>query len=206
MLKPIVQAACYAVAEALQRAVNSLLETDGELRNSMSALSGKSLRLEISDAGVSIDALFSPAGIALVLESESEPDILIRGTLASFATLPLRQSGESIDFDGIEVTGNLRLAQQIYRVCRTADIDYEEVLARRLGDIPARTICSAVRRAKANARKGDAKDRISEIMTHKLAYLPQRSRAEQFLDDVDTVVADVDRLELHIERLGGAGR
>ncbi len=205
VLTPLFQTACDAVGRAAEQAVNAMCRTDEDFSDALQALDRTDIRLEFTDLGISIEVQILADGIRVTRASDAQPDILVRGSFATFATLPLRQAQGSFEFDGIEMTGDLKRAQRVYRIYQSLDFDYEELLSQRIGDIPARTVCTAVRRLRDRAAGAAPGSTIAGAFKDRLALLPHRQRVDQFMDDVDTLAADVERLEQRVLRLGKEG-
>ena len=81
------------------------------------------------------------------------------------------------------------------------NFDYEEALARRIGDISARNVCNTFRWVKLKAQSWQVGPTVGEYMKSQAKVVPDRERVEQYKDDVDTLCADVERLEIRVERL-----
>ena len=95
------------------------------------------------------------------------------------------------------------MAQQVRRFFRDLDVDWEEGLATYLGDAPAHQIGRLVRGVRGwFAESRDAAGRnLAEYLTEERRDLPPRAELDAFLDDVDRLRSDADRLAARVTLL-----
>lgn len=192
--------ALLAVAED---AGNRLLRLDAYTLTRLGDLQGKVLALEIREPAVTVFVLPSEAGLRLRTQHHAAPDARVRGSLPALLTLVRTgRTGPERD-DGVEIAGDLELAQRFQRVLREIDIDWEEQLASAVGDIAAHRIGNAVRAARGWLRAAsDSLGRdAAEYLQEERRALPHPHEVAQFLRDVDVLRADVDRLEQRLRLL-----
>jgi len=82
-------------------------------------------------------------------------------------------------------------------------IDWEEVLAQNIGDIPAHQAGRLLRGSLdwIMSTRGKLREDIGEYLQEEVRLLPSRNEIEAFMDDVSKTRSDVDRLEARIQRL-----
>jgi ubiquinone biosynthesis protein UbiJ len=99
------------------------------------------------------------------------------------------------------------LGQKMQRILAGLDLDWEEPLARAFGDPLGHELARAARAAFAwqRAALNTAGLNTAEYLKEELRLLPARYEVEAFLDGVDSLRADLDRLEARIRRLPPAG-
>jgi ubiquinone biosynthesis protein UbiJ len=108
----------------------------------------------------------------------------------------------------VSVSGNPVLAQDFQRLLRLAWPDWEEELARLVGDVAAHQLGSAARTLFRWGRDAGATLRrdIAEFLTEESRDLPSRHEVEEFLDAVDALRSDAERAEVRLSRLEGRNR
>lgn len=190
------------IAGPVGRMLNGLIALDPDAEQRLAPLSGCRLRVRLTAPELTVDARFTPDGLALSApeDDDGEPEVTVTGRLDDLiATLrdPEHAAGR-LRFDG-----DPAIAQRIQRFFRELDVDWEEGLARFLGDIPAHQAGRLIRGI------GDwlhhsgeaARDSLVEYVTEERRELPTRPELEGFLDDVDRLRADTDRLAARVARL-----
>ena len=190
--------------EALERLLDGALELDPETRAALAGLSGKVVALDVAGAGA-IRLCIDGERIRIEPGDETrDADVTIRA--APFSLLRFAFGGERealILGDEVRLEGDIGLATQLQRIVARADIDFEEALARRLGDTPAHQLMRGARglgswmRDSGSAFLAD----VSEYLHFESAMAPRREEVERFVRDVDDLRDDAERLVARIARL-----
>ena len=188
-----------------QALFNRLLQYDPDTRQRLGALTGKVICLELRDSSLRLYVLPSAAGVELRGEHDGLVDVTIAGSAAVFSRL-MSDRGRAPVAGELQISGNIELGQQFQRIVRGLDIDAEEMLAQRLGDVPARQLGNIFRAARDGvAHAGATLERDAvEYLQEEARVLARREQIAAFLSGVDRVRADVDRLEQRIQRLLGS--
>ena len=185
---------------ALETALNGYLRLDSEQSEPrLVGLTGKSIAIRLS--GIDLTLYFCPThgGVRIRDHIEHEADVWIEGS--PFALVRLmrgeRATGEVI------MRGNIETATKFQALLQHVDIDWEEHLSHVLGDIGARQIGNQVRNSISWGRQtfDTLLQNTSEYLRFEHGDLPARHNVERFLDGVDELCADTDRLAARIERL-----
>ena len=103
----------------------------------------------------------------------------------------------------VRIDGDAELAQKFRELALLLRPDLEEELSLVLGDVPAHQLGRFARAALGWTRKAATTTvrNVAEYLGHERQDLVPRSEAEQFLQGVDTVREDVDRLAARIDLL-----
>ncbi len=192
----------------LEDAVNRLLRLDPESLREWGRLSGRVILLELRGLGRPLFLVPSEGGVHVLTEHAGVPDTVISIGLGGVLSLALGQQTRAFLAGEIEVSGDIELGQRFQRILRRVDIDWEEVAARLLGDPLAHQLGNSMRAAGSGLRAtGELIMRdVAEYLQCESRNLPQRHEVDDFLDAVDVLRADVDRLEQRIALLAhGAG-
>ncbi len=182
----------------LETLLNQILALDPDLQPRLAALEGRVIALELT--GLFTLYLRPEAGALRVDDhSDRSPDATIRG--APLALLRLSQGGSA----GPDVTidGDTHLARAFNDLFQAMDVDWEEQLSRIMGDVAAHQAGNAVRGVLAWSRQAlDTLGRDSgEYLQQESHLLPPRGSLLAYLDAVDQLREDADRLEVRVRRL-----
>ena len=192
--------------ELLERLVNRLLAADPETREALADLAGKAAQVELLNTALPALLLAPTAdGVALREKGEGdEGDVLIRGTpLALLGYFVGAQAGKPNLASALEISGDLRLAQDFQRALQGFEPDWEERLARWVGDLPARKINNAVKSGAGFLAQ--LADKIGmdlvEYAQYEKEFLPDEHEVREFNRAVDALLSDLERLKGRLERL-----
>ena len=186
----------------LEAAVNHVLALDPETPARLRPLVGRSVRVELPETGMVLRAYFSDRGISLSQPDPDDPPVDASVRLPATAALTLiRSRGEQAQ--GVEFRGDVAVVHALRRLAGGLEIDWEAQLARFTGDIIAHrvglTVSGMVGWLGETRRTFEAN--ISEYLTEEARQLPPAAEVAGFLDDIDRLRQDADRLAARIERL-----
>ena len=144
------------------------------------------------------------ASRAPIPELEGEPDCLVRGTPLDLARSVLAEHKEDALMSGrVEIRGSTDLAHRFSRALGDLDIDWEEQLAKVVGDVAAHETGDAVRSAGGWASRTGAvtEENLREYLQEEARLLPTRYEITEWQDEVDRLRDDVERLAARVARL-----
>jgi ubiquinone biosynthesis protein UbiJ len=107
-------------------------------------------------------------------------------------------------FEGrVRVEGDTALAQHFGTILADLDIDWEEQLSKLTGNIVAHEVGRVARTAAgyADRMRATLEQNLREYLQEEARVLPTRFEIREFLDAVDVLRDDVERLGARIERL-----
>lgn len=191
----------------LEEVSNRLLRLDPDSCRQLGDLQGRLICLEFRDLGRKLYLHPSEAGFRLAGEAQAAPAVTLRASLAVFARLGLGAETESFKAGEFEMEGDAALGQKLQRILRGLDLDWEEPLARLFGDPLGHEFGRALRTAFSWQRQAAQTFGLNaaEYLQEEIRVLPVRHEVDLFLDAVDGLRADVDRLAARVQRLRGAG-
>ena len=191
---------------ALEKALNQCLRMDPESLASISALEGKVIALVVDGLGAEIFLVPIAEGVRVQSVFEGEPDVTIRGGLFSLARMGLSDNPSSVFGDGVEMEGDTHLGRKVQRILDTLDLDWEEQLSRFTGDVVAHQIGNVVRDLTGWGKKAfvTAEQNVAEYLQEESRDLVVQEELSIFLDEVDVVRSDVDRLAQRVALLQSA--
>lgn len=185
--------------ELLERILNRLLELDADTAARLGALDGRIIAFEITGAGIAF-ALAPAAGtLRLHAHAAYRPDVTVRGRPAELLRhVAGRRSGRGGAH--IEIAGDVEVAQQLQQILARLDPDWEEALARWVGDTAARKLRRAALALRDVAR--EARESlgfsVSEYLRFERRVLVDRPETENFVRAVDDVRDAAERLRARI--------
>lgn len=193
-----------ALLLSLQESANRFLALDPEGAERLADVQGQVLLIELEGFGIRIFVVPGSHSLGLYSSYDAEPDCTVRGTPAALLRLSFADHREDQIFSGaVEIIGDNRVAQRVGDVFRNLDIDWEEQLARLFGDAVARRIGEQARNARQWAeRSGETMTQnLREFLQEESRLLPSDHELRRFLNGVDILRDDVERLVARVERL-----
>ena len=197
-----------AAIGVLEDAANRLLRLDPDSLRELGGISGRVIRLDLRGLGRALYLFPSEAGIYIRTEHAGVPDAILSARLAGLLNLALGRQSWAFLSGELEISGDIELGQRFQKILRRFDIDWEEAVARWLGDPLAHQLGNFMRAVSSGLRaSGEVVMRdLVEYLQHERRDLPSRHEVDAFLRAVDVLRADVDRMEQRIARLAhGAG-
>lgn len=190
--------------DALSLALSKLLHSNADTAARLAALQGRVIEIALRDSARSAYALPSADGVKLKRRHEGAVAVKVSGRLADFlAYARSSRRGDSLGAGRIEIAGDLAIAQQVQALLAELSIDWEELLSRSIGDVPAHQVGRAARAVFAFGRNALAKlERdTADFLKHESRVVVSRQDLDQFGRAVFSLTDDVDRLEARIKRL-----
>lgn len=197
----------------LETALNGYLGLDPVTRQRLAALHGRTVGVELAGLGLTLFFTADEAGVLQVYgRHEGEPDCWLRGTPLDLLRAGDRETGaDQLFSQRVRIEGDSGLAQRFGAILGDVDIDWEEHLSRIVGDVAAHEVGSAARAARELGQRTGrtAEQNLREYLQEESRLLPTRYEVKEFLDAVDVLRDDVERLAARVERLrnraGGVG-
>ena len=199
--------------ELLELASNNALQYDQSSLQRLAKLQGKTILLEIKPIELKpfdklgVQKLLvnpQPHGLEFTDKIEQPADVTLSATVGALVKIG-RDGMDNAELKPgeLEINGDPIVGQRFARVLAELDIDWEGFLAEHIGETPAVLISNGLNRAKelVMESQGSIKDRFSLWLKDDLQLLADKSEVEPFLDEVDSIRADVDRLSARLNRL-----
>jgi len=190
--------------DALSLALSRLLRSNADTAARLAALDGSVIEIALRDSARSAYALPSADGVKLKRHHDGAVAVKVSGRIADFlAYARASRRGDSLGAGRIEIAGDLAVAQQVQALLAELSIDWEELLSRTIGDVPAHQVGRAARAVFAFGKQALAKlERdTADYLKHESRLVVSRQELEQFGRAVFTLTDDVDRLEARLRRL-----
>jgi ubiquinone biosynthesis protein UbiJ len=164
------------------------------------AQSGRSPYVLVESTGGSLKLT---AVTARAPSDAAPPDATITGGPLSLLALSGPAPEAVLQRGDVRIDGDAELAQKFRELALLLRPDLEEELSLVLGDVPAHQLGRFARAALGWTQKAATTSvrNVAEYLGHERRDLVPRSEADQFLQGVDTLREDVDRLAARIDLL-----
>jgi len=207
-----------AALGALNAAADGALSLDPDGRRRLAELQGKILCIEVAAPAVTLFMLPAATGIEFrrALEDGDAPDVTITGSAFALANLAragragaattgsgATNTGAHENRDRVTVRGDAETGQAFRKIIAELDLDWEELLARGVGDTAARKLGRALRGLGAWAEESFtlARENAADYLTEEKAVFITDTALRRFARQVDQTRADVDRLAQRVQRI-----
>ena len=188
----------------LERLLDDALDLDFESRSALAGLSGKVVDIEVAGAGAFRLRIEDERVRIGPRDEAGDADVTVRGAPLSLLRFAFADDREALILgDEVSLHGDVALATQLQRIAARMDVDVEEALARRIGDVPAHEFMRGMRgfggwmRAAGTALLAD----LSEYLCYEAAVTPRRDEVQRFSYAVDDLRDDIERLDARVTRL-----
>ncbi|WNC68326.1 SCP2 sterol-binding domain-containing protein [Thalassotalea nanhaiensis] len=180
----------------LEMIINKALSLDPKINNALAKVNNKSLTLLLSELGFPITIQVHQHEVT-VLASKLSTDCVIQTSIKALPKLAQPELLTSLIKTGeLDIIGDPKLAQQFASIGEQLDIDWEQQIASRVGDVPAfklgqlnKTVLDKLHFA--NQQIGQD---ASEYLLHEQRILVSETELKQFNQQVDDVTQAVDNL------------
>jgi len=189
---------------ALETTINRYLALDPEGAARITDLQGKVILIEVTGFDTRLYVIPGPAGVHLYGDYAGTPDCILRAAPLALTRLGVSRRKADRLFSGeVRIEGDTHLAQAFGDFLSDLEVDWEEQLARLVGDVAAYRIGSRIRAAGHWGRRtaDTLTEDVKEYLQEEARLLPGRYEVQAFLDEVDLVRDGVERLAARIERL-----
>ncbi len=188
----------------IETAINRWLKLDPEAMPQFSAMQDKVIRLHIT--GLELNLYFFPGvqHMQVLSQYAGEADTTIHGSpLALMRLSSATDAGKTLLDSDAWIEGDMGLGTRFSDVLGSVEIDWEEFLSKVVGDIVAHQAGSVVADAKGWLQDSGQAMRmnVGEYMTEEQALLVGESELSYYLDQVDELRTDTDRLEARVALL-----
>ena len=181
-----------------ERAVNHVLRAAPRAMDRLRPHAGRTVAFQVGPLAMALTVQTTGEVVAAV--EGAAPDLEVR--ISPFL-VPRLAAGEEAAFDAIEMNGDAALAADVAFLARHLRWDYEEDLAKVVGDIAAHRIAESARGLGRWGREASlrAAQGAAEYWTEESPLIASRAKVESFAHDVAELASAVERLEERIERL-----
>lgn len=187
---------------AAEAFANHLLSLDAQSPERLRKLTDKRVRVTLHELGKPFTVTALADGVVL---SWVDTDTVDCHIMTRLAVLPeLRDTANItrlIKADALDIEGDPMLAQQFSKLFVELDIDWQEQLAQRLGDVPAHFISQAFLRGKQWLQQAlaDQQAWVRDVLNEEKRVLVSTSEFEEFKLHLQQLRAKLDRIERDVK-------
>lgn len=193
----------YWLHSTINRAINRYLTLDPETPAKFNELQGQVICIEILGFNKKLYLLPKREGIEVLEAYTAEPDATLSGTPAALFKLGLTDDAAPLLLKGeVEITGNMALGRQFKKILAGMQIDWEELLSKSIGDIPAHQATQALTKFSSWKRQSanTLLENISEYLQEETRDVISAPELEIFYRNADSLRDDVARFEARLDK------
>lgn len=188
----------------LKRALNAALALDPEIKNRLAPMEGRVICIRIKLLERNLFVFPSEHGLELSDSFDGEADTTLTGTPLALLKMGLSKQVTPMLLKGdVSIEGDSQLGREFKKVLASIDIDWEEYVARAIGDAPAHQLFKtlhAIRHWGARSA-GSVMQDASEYVQEESRDVISAAELEQFYRQVDELRDATARLEKDIQKL-----
>jgi ubiquinone biosynthesis protein UbiJ len=141
--------------------------------------------------------------LAITPSHDGPADASLSGTPIALLALAGPRAEGTLRGGGVRIEGDAEVAQKFRELLEQAQPDFEEELARVIGDVAARRVANVARGLFDWGRRaaGSFTGSVVEYLQEEGRDLPTRVEVDEFLEGVDRLRDDAERLEARLSRL-----
>lgn len=188
----------------IEASINASLRLDPDSLAQVAAMSGQCIAVELR--GLDLQIFIKPTANGILLDSSCDlpPTAILSGTPLGLLRMAAAPADSSLLLAGeVKIHGDMDLGRKLKALLQGLDLDWEELLSRYMGDILAHQVGNGIRNLKTWSQQAMStlgRD-LAEYLREESRFLPDRGELTVFLDAVDSLRADADRLEARVQRL-----
>lgn len=166
-------------------------------------LDGKVLALTAQGTPLELYFKAHEGDMRIVTRHEGAADASLSGTPLALLSLAGPEAENSLRGRNVRIEGDAEVAQKFRDLLQLAQPDFEEELARVIGDVAAHQLAGVARGFLEFGRKATAAlaSNVSEFLQEEGRDVATRVELEEFLAGVDELRESADRLEARLARL-----
>lgn len=192
-----------ALAAIAEKVINAALALDPNAEQLLAKLDGKSLLIKLTDISLEFH-LTVATGQIVVTSLNAQADCQIDCSVNALSEIKNAESlTKLIKQDQLDLQGELAVAKQFVALTEQLDIDWQQQLANRIGDVPSYKLSQLFQfvKHKLDFAKSQISQDASEYLLYEKSLVCNQAQVQDFCRDVQTAARKADSLEQQIERL-----
>jgi ubiquinone biosynthesis accessory factor UbiJ len=191
----------------IEKAINSALQQDLPSQKRLSKLAGQNVLLEIEDFSLLILIQILEEGIALSMPPSLEEvyldnrkDTHVSGDSSAYRKL---LDGNGF-FDGdLLIQGNAQTLMTLHKVSEHFELDWEGILADKIGDLPASVVAGIMRKQWdwTQTTSHQVKIALVDYLQNDSDLLPSKIEFTNFVEDLEDFDLQLERLDAKVKQL-----
>jgi len=192
--------------ERLEAVLNRNVAASRRAQSLARQLDGRVMSLTVEGTPLTFHFRAEGGRLAVSSRHDGTADASLSGTPIALLALAGPQAEGALRKGGVRIEGDAEVAQKFRDLLAEAQPDFEEELARVIGDVGARRIANVARGVFGWGRKaaGSFAGSVVEYLQEEGRDVPTRVEVDEFLQGVDHLRDDTERLEARLARLESA--
>lgn len=190
---------------AFEDMLNKALDLDPATRLQLNQQVGKSILVNVQFPNISI-LVFLDEGKVRLTPSEDHLNHTANATVTATSFDFIKQAlnaQQVISQSGLQLEGDVFFLHELQKIGQQIDIDWEYGLSQFVGDITASQIGQGLRSLFSFAKQAASAflDNGSQFLREDAKILPQQWQVDDYVEEVQELRSDIERLEARIARL-----
>ncbi len=183
--------------------LNRQIHSKTPARELCAELEDRVFAIRVKDTALAIYFIVGSGEVFLAGEYNDDPDVVVSGSLLSLARLAGPGGDAAMRDGGLDLTGDVVIAQRFQKMLRYGRPDLEEELSGAVGDVVAHTIGEIARNVGRWGRdtRDTMRQNVGEYLQEESRAVPSRYETETFRNQVELLRDDVARFEARLKRL-----
>ncbi|MCP4986499.1 MAG: hypothetical protein GY928_10720 [Colwellia sp.] len=195
------------VTASLELTINKALALNSNKAVSYAAVAQKTLTFQLAELSFplsfTVNVVSKPVSI-IVSSLTERSDCTIKASIATISKLKAKQSlTQLIKQDELDVSGDIKVAQQFANIAQSLEIDWQSELAKHLGDIPTHNLLhfgNKITKSVTSTGKKLQAD-VGEYLVHEKRLVVTNSQINAFNQQAKQIATKVDTLSERIDKL-----
>jgi ubiquinone biosynthesis protein UbiJ len=196
------------LTERLQAVLDEKVAGSPRARELLALLDGKCLRVIVRHTPWQVALAAGQGRVRLLRDAAPDADVTLSGTPLSMLALLREDPAEVIRRGDVALAGDGEAGTRFQELALLLRPEFEEGLSRLIGDVPAWGVGSLLRSALAFGRTAVATQATNagEYLAHEKRVLVPRAEARAYIEGVDVLREQADRLAVRVTQLEGRGK
>ena len=193
--------------ERLQDIFNRNIADSNEARRLCQQLDGRALSLDVKGTSLKFYMTVQKGSISLDTRYEGTTDASLAATPVALVALAGSGAERGLRGGAVHIEGDAEIAQNFRSLLTQVQPDFEEELSRVVGDVAAHQLANFARGFLDWGRRASESmaSNVAEYLQEEGRDVPTRIEVDEFLEAVDRLREDTDRLEARLGRLESTG-
>ncbi len=189
-----------AIFDRLSAVLNRNVAQSNRAATLAEQLEGRALSLVLEGTPLTLFFKVAAGRIAIETRHDGDADATLSGSPLSLLSLVGPGAQDRLRGSSIRIAGDAEVAQRFQDLLQQAQPDFEEELSRVVGDVAAHQFASLARGVLGWGRKAadSFSTNVAEYLQEEGRDVPARVEVEEFLEAVDQLREDTDRLEARL--------
>jgi ubiquinone biosynthesis protein UbiJ len=197
------------LTERLQALLDEKVEGSPRARELLALLEGRRLRVVARHTPWEVSVLAEQGRARLLRDAPGDAaDVTLSGTPLAMLALLREDPAAVIRRGDVSLTGDGEAGTRFQELALLLRPELEEGLSRVIGDVPAFGVGSLLRKALAFGRSAltTQASNVGEYLAHEKRLLVPQAEARQYIEGVDELREQADRLAARVAQLEGQGK